>query len=79
MECINYSQYINNNSCYLFDYIDFIPVCPEVEIGLGIPRETIRLINQNEKIHLIEPTTANNYTDKMNEFFLGPKNNIGQK
>jgi uncharacterized protein YbgA (DUF1722 family)/uncharacterized protein YbbK (DUF523 family) len=27
----------------LTDYFDFIPVCPEVAIGLGIPREPIRL------------------------------------
>ena len=24
-------------------YVDWIPTCPEVEIGMGIPRETIRL------------------------------------
>ena len=28
----------------LTDYFDFIPVCPEVAIGLGIPREPIRLV-----------------------------------
>ncbi|BAP41516.1 DUF523 and DUF1722 domain-containing protein [Pseudomonas sp. 21LCFQ02] len=28
----------------LSDYFDFIPACPEVAIGMGIPRETIRLV-----------------------------------
>lgn len=28
----------------LSDYFDFQPFCPEVSIGLGIPRETIRLV-----------------------------------
>ncbi|WP_338496722.1 2-thiouracil desulfurase family protein [Pseudomonas sp. WP18] len=28
----------------LVDYFDFVPVCPEVAIGLGIPREPIRLV-----------------------------------
>ena len=28
----------------LRDYFDFVPVCPEVAIGLGIPREPIRLV-----------------------------------
>jgi len=28
----------------LTDYFDFVPVCPEVAIGLGIPREPIRLV-----------------------------------
>ena len=28
-------------------FVTFIPVCPEVEIGLGIPRETIRIVEEN--------------------------------
>jgi uncharacterized protein YbgA (DUF1722 family)/uncharacterized protein YbbK (DUF523 family) len=28
----------------LNQYFDFVPACPEVAIGLGIPRETIRLV-----------------------------------
>eukprot|EP01030_Chromulinospumella_sphaerica_P012270 gene12270-12060_t len=28
----------------LSDYFDFVPLCPEVAIGLGIPREPIRLV-----------------------------------
>ena len=28
----------------LTDYFDFVPLCPEVAIGLGIPREPIRLV-----------------------------------
>ena len=27
----------------LKDYVEFIPICPEVEIGLGTPRDPIRL------------------------------------
>jgi uncharacterized protein YbgA (DUF1722 family)/uncharacterized protein YbbK (DUF523 family) len=32
----------------LTDYFDFVPVCPEVAIGLGIPREPIRLMGDPE-------------------------------
>lgn len=28
----------------LSEYVDFVPLCPEVAIGLGIPREAIRLV-----------------------------------
>lgn len=28
----------------LSEYVEFVPVCPEVAIGLGIPREPIRLV-----------------------------------
>jgi uncharacterized protein YbbK (DUF523 family) len=30
-------------------YFDFIPVCPEVECGLPVPRETMRLVGDPEK------------------------------
>ncbi|MCG8671542.1 MAG: DUF523 and DUF1722 domain-containing protein [Pseudomonadales bacterium] len=29
----------------LSGYFDFVPTCPEVSIGLGVPREPIRLVN----------------------------------
>ncbi|MDB6142847.1 MAG: hypothetical protein JWP80_1891 [Pseudomonas sp.] len=32
----------------LSDYFDFVPACPEVAIGMGIPREAIRLIGDPE-------------------------------
>ena len=37
----------------LKDYFEFSPFCPEVSIGLGIPRETIRLITVNEEIRCV--------------------------
>lgn len=50
----------------LQDYFKFIPFCPEVEIGLGIPRETIRLVSENGDIRCVG--TKNNdldVTDKL--------------
>lgn len=44
------NSYINNT---LSEYFDFIPFCPEVEIGLGIPRETIRLVLLDDKVHCV--------------------------
>jgi uncharacterized protein YbgA (DUF1722 family)/uncharacterized protein YbbK (DUF523 family) len=32
----------------LAEYFDFVPVCPEVAIGLGIPRQPIRLVGDAE-------------------------------
>jgi uncharacterized protein YbgA (DUF1722 family)/uncharacterized protein YbbK (DUF523 family) len=55
-------------------YVRFIPVCPEVEIGLGIPRSPIRLVSRNESVRLIQPSTGLDLSDKMKEFsesFLG--------
>ena len=58
----------------LKDYVEFVPVCPEVEIGLGTPRDPIRLINKNNQIKLVQPTTKKDLTRKMQIFsdkFLG--------
>ena len=35
---------------------NIIPVCPEVEIGLGVPREKIELHQRGTKIHLLTCT-----------------------
>lgn len=37
----------------LSDYFDFIPVCPEVAIGLPVPRPTIRLVQRGEAIRVV--------------------------
>ena len=43
-------QIINKPIRALKPFVEFVPVCPEVEIGLGIPRDTIKIIkNKNEK------------------------------
>ena len=49
-------------------YVDFTPVCPEVEIGLGIPREPLRLVKKAEGIRLIQPATGLDYTHQMELF-----------
>jgi uncharacterized protein YbgA (DUF1722 family)/uncharacterized protein YbbK (DUF523 family) len=57
-------------------YVSFIPVCPEVEIGLGIPRDTIRIVRRDGLDHLIQPSTGADLTDRMNEFCLSYLNNL---
>jgi len=52
----------------LGEYVDYITVCPEVEIGLGIPRKPIRLVRNNNSIELFQPHTKNTYTDNMKDF-----------
>jgi uncharacterized protein YbbK (DUF523 family) len=34
-------------------YVEWVPVCPEVETGLGIPRETLRLVNNDGRVRLM--------------------------
>lgn len=46
-------------------HMNFIAVCPEEEIGLGIPRDPIRLEENNNQIALVQPKTGRNITEEM--------------
>lgn len=54
----------------LKDYVDYKTVCPEVEIGLGIPRNPIRLVAEKEKIILYQPNSGKEYTEEMKSYSL---------
>jgi uncharacterized protein YbgA (DUF1722 family)/uncharacterized protein YbbK (DUF523 family) len=43
-------SYINGT---LSEFFEFLPFCPEVGIGLGVPRPTIRLVNEGEGIRVV--------------------------
>ena len=49
----------------LGQYVNFITVCPEVEIGLGVPRNPVRLVLKNEILELYQPATEKKYTEEM--------------
>jgi len=56
------------------DYADFITVCPEVEIGLGVPRPPIHITEVDGKPRLVQPETGRDITADMRSFidsFLG--------
>ncbi len=46
-------------------YVEYVPVCPEVEIGLPIPREAMRLVGDPAAPRLRTQKTGIDYTDRM--------------
>ena len=46
-------------------YVDFVPVCPEVECGLGIPREAMRLVGDPQNPRLVTVRSGIDHTDRM--------------
>jgi uncharacterized protein YbgA (DUF1722 family)/uncharacterized protein YbbK (DUF523 family) len=46
-------------------YVEYVPVCPEVECGFGIPRETLRLTGDPKKPRLVTSRTGIDHTDRM--------------
>lgn len=49
-------------------YVSFVPVCPEVEIGLAVPRDPIRIVLVDGEHRLVQPSTGLDFTDKMRSF-----------
>ncbi len=70
LEAVRYDGGIIKNAFAeaLGKYVTYIPVCPEVEIGLGIPRATLRLIKRDGQLRLVQPATGKDFTEDMNSF-----------
>jgi uncharacterized protein YbgA (DUF1722 family)/uncharacterized protein YbbK (DUF523 family) len=49
----------------LGQYVEFVPVCPEAECGLGVPREAMRLVGDPEAPRLLTVRTKVDLTDRM--------------
>jgi uncharacterized protein YbgA (DUF1722 family)/uncharacterized protein YbbK (DUF523 family) len=49
-------------------FVDFIKVCPEVDIGLGVPRKSIRLIESAGSLRLIQQDTNQDVSADMTKF-----------
>jgi uncharacterized protein YbgA (DUF1722 family)/uncharacterized protein YbbK (DUF523 family) len=52
----------------LGEWVEWVAVCPEIEIGLGIPRPTIRLEGTDDDVRLIEPGSGTDLTGKMEKY-----------
>jgi uncharacterized protein YbbK (DUF523 family) len=49
-------------------YVEWVLVCPEVELGLGTPRETLRLVRVGEGVRMLIPKTGQDHTEGMRAF-----------
>ncbi len=49
-------------------YVEWFPVCPEVELGLSTPRETLRLVRIGEGVRMIMAKTGQDHTEGMRLF-----------
>jgi uncharacterized protein YbgA (DUF1722 family)/uncharacterized protein YbbK (DUF523 family) len=49
-------------------FVQFVPTCPEVDLGLGIPRESIRLVRRDAAIGLTAAKSGRDLTDAMNRY-----------
>jgi len=50
----------------LSQWFEFVPICPEVEIGMSVPREPIRLVMEEGRVRAKNVTDqSQDYTDKL--------------
>jgi uncharacterized protein YbgA (DUF1722 family)/uncharacterized protein YbbK (DUF523 family) len=46
-------------------FVEFVPVCPELELGLGVPRESIHLVRRDGEVRLVSVKTDKDLTREM--------------
>jgi uncharacterized protein YbgA (DUF1722 family)/uncharacterized protein YbbK (DUF523 family) len=49
-------------------YVELVPVCPEVELGLGVPRETLRLEREDDGLVHLRSKSGRDLTAAMRRF-----------
>ena len=52
----------------LAPYVEWVRVCPEVEVGMGVPRETLRLVRVGDDTRMITTRTGIDHTDSMRAY-----------
>ncbi|MBN2899081.1 MAG: DUF1722 domain-containing protein, partial [Clostridia bacterium] len=52
----------------LSPYVTFVPVCPEVAIGLTVPREALRIVREEGLQKLVTSLSGSDYTKQMTDF-----------
>lgn len=86
-KCIEFGQCRYNGQMISSDFVkslaphvDFLPVCPEVEIGLSVPRDSLRLLSSadGEGARLVQPATGRDVTSEMQSFAASFLDSLGE-
>jgi uncharacterized protein YbgA (DUF1722 family)/uncharacterized protein YbbK (DUF523 family) len=52
----------------LAPYVEWVPVCPELELGMGVPREPVQLVRAAGGVRLLGTRSRRDWTDAMRAF-----------
>ncbi len=84
-ECIEFEPCRYDGARIRFDlakalapHVEYRPVCPEVQVGLGVPRDTIRLVASGDRNLLVQPATGRDLTEDMEGFAAGHLDGLGE-
>jgi len=60
-------------------YVEWVQVCPEVELGLGTPRETLRLVRISNDVRLLMPKSGADHTEAMRAYAVRRLNELAKE
>ncbi|TFH17017.1 MAG: DUF1722 domain-containing protein [Lentisphaerales bacterium] len=60
-------------------FVDYVPVCPEVECGMPVPRPAMRLVGNTDSPRLLTRDSGADMTDKMMSWIPGKLNELEKK
>jgi len=49
-------------------WVEWVPVCPEVEVGMGTPRESVRLVREGDEVRMVAPRSDRDWTGQMRAY-----------
>ncbi len=49
-------------------FVEWVPVCPEVELGMGVPRETVRLVRSGDDVRMVAEKSGADWTGRMRRY-----------
>ncbi len=52
----------------LGEYVDWVSVCPELEVGMGVPREAVRLVGSASKPRMVGIDSGEDWTGRMESY-----------
>jgi uncharacterized protein YbbK (DUF523 family) len=60
-------------------HVEYVPVCPEVECGLGVPREAMRLVGGPKAPRLMTEMTGKDLTSRMQDWIACRLKELGKR
>ncbi len=60
-------------------FVEWVPVCPEVEFGLPVPREPVHLVGDPGKPRLVTVCTGRDLTGQMRDFVRRRVGELGEE
>ena len=52
----------------LAQFVEWVPVCPEVEVGMSTPRPALRLVREGDEVRMLEIASGRDHTREMKRF-----------